>query len=85
MNGIEVSRESFKKILKLLNFWKQTIQSKILEIPGGKSNGTEILFSKILMYPSRFSSLLEIQTRIFYQMESAQYFFSGIYKLHLFS
>lgn len=36
-------------------------------------DGTEILFSKILMYLARLSSFLEIQTRIFYQMESAQY------------
>jgi len=41
-NGKEISRENVRKILKLLNFRKRTIQPTIPEISGGKSNGTEI-------------------------------------------
>ena len=38
-NGTEISHKSFQKCRKLLNFRMQTIQPKILEIPGAKLNG----------------------------------------------
>jgi len=54
---------------------KRTIQARIPEIPGGKSNGTEIpgkKFPKNWIYLAILSSFPEIQTRISQRMESAQ-------------
>ena len=64
-NGTKVSWENFQKSRKLLNFRKENHSPKILEIPGGKSNGREIpgkKFLKILvnMYLMRLSSSPEI-------------------------
>ena len=61
-NGMEISWESSRKSGNCWNSKKQTIQPKIPEIPGWKSNGTETSrkkFLKIWLYLTRLSSFPE--------------------------
>ena len=45
-NGTEISQKRFQKFRKLLNFQMQTIQPKILEIPGAQLNAERKLLGK---------------------------------------
>ena len=60
VNDTEISRKSFQKFRKLLNFGKRTIQPKILKIPGARFNGKKTSGKKFpkFWYTSRSCSLL---------------------------